>query len=162
MIFLPVISSVVLLASCKSMFDREFTVEVVFDNKTETEVQLISMGYVVNWEKSEGYSDTIIERTIPTNRNLILTIDLPTTEKKPEPPIGLSLFMYNNCLGDSVMLCFNDNKYLKYYQNNKEANEIYNLDNYTFVKINNTHFKYTYTITEEDYNNALPIENGEE
>lgn len=60
---------------------------------------------------------------------------------------------------DSVHIIFDSVKILKYTQeiDPEDTRSPYSGEGYTFKKIGENHSQYTYTITEEDYNKAVPI-----
>ncbi|MFV0289647.1 MAG: hypothetical protein ACK5IJ_01925 [Mangrovibacterium sp.] len=67
-------------------------------------------------------------------------------------------------LSDSVEITFGDTRKVNF---GKETKSPFNIiqavsDNYTLEIISEYYRTFTYTFTEDDYNNALPIEDGEE
>ncbi|WP_167616434.1 hypothetical protein [Maribellus sediminis] len=66
-------------------------------------------------------------------------------------PFGKSLI--------KASIVFNDSVRIDYFYNDTSSRNILIIDNYAGGKVSESTFRYTYTITEEDYNNALLIEN---
>lgn len=65
---------------------------------------------------------------------------------------------------DSVHIVFDNMKIVKYNQeiDPEDTRSPYSGEGYTFKKIGENHSQYTYTITEENYNNASAIVKAEE
>lgn len=60
-----------------------------------------------------------------------------------------------NLYSDSIVIRFDDNKVLRYSRNSLDTRNIFRKENYT-ENIENKNATYTYYITSQDYQNAVP------
>lgn len=150
--FLVVIS---LLSSCKTKSEYGATVEYVYSNQTDYNIELIARGTIRDI-KSSTVSDTTFEYNIKPHADINITFDFETNEKTLVEPSGI--IKQNDLLGDSIQVIFNMDRSLVFRKNVLGSEQIYEESYYTYTEVNNLSYKYTFSFTEDDYNNAVPIE----
>ncbi len=94
------------------------------------------------------------------NKSSIDTIFIFDGESYETTNVAIGYYSIFPGAGDSVEMIFDCERVVKYFpfvdDSNKYKN-VFSMEAYEKEKIKEGHFRFIYTITEEDYNNATPI-----
>lgn len=116
------------ISSCKKLIDTEFTAEFIYQNESNSNVEMTLMGEIV--ENEMVIEEKIKKYIISPDDNIKLKIVLPTNSKVTEMPTGI--LKQNNLLGDSLQISFDSRNTLMYYQDKTNNDSIYLESNYLY------------------------------
>jgi len=140
--FLIIGISIMLLYSCNSRIDRLKTVTYIYKNESENDLTL------------EIYNiDNIMFKSydIPSDSS----IETNTTQSEGGP----ALFYFEsttNSIGNSVIIRFSDNKCIYFFKDNLDKIfDVKEYDNYSEDLLNRDEYTLFYTITNQNYNDAI-------
>lgn len=136
------------LLLCSCIKETEVTIDTIIVNMSGHKVTYAAFGVHA--------SDAMYENPV--------IISIEDGEQATERRTGMGGANVFPESSDSVHIVFDSIKALKYNQEIDPADtrSPYSGEGYTFKKIGENHSQYTYTITKEDYNNAIPIEEAGE
>ena len=119
---------------------NEYTVK----NISEHEVKLL-IYYRISLDNI-SFTDTSIIFFLPTNDKLTKSY----INRQVESPFGL--------LNDSAYVIFDSVRQIIYRDNDGQSRNILETESFSGDKVDDYLYQYFYEITDEDYNNAVPIE----
>ena len=116
------------ISSCKKEVDSEFTAEFIYQNESNSNIEMTLMGEIV--ENEMLIEEKVKKYIISPNNNIKFEIVLPTNNKVTDMPSGI--LKQNNLLGDSVRINFDSGKTLMFYQDKVNSDSIYLETNYLY------------------------------
>lgn len=116
------------ISSCKKEVDSEFTAEFIYQNETNSNIEMTLMGEIT--ENETVIKEKIKSYIIAPDDNIIFEIVLPTNSKITEMPTGI--LKQNNILGDSVRINFDSGQTLRFNQDKFGNDSIYLETNYQY------------------------------
>lgn len=143
-IFIAIIGS--LFFSCGKM-EPYTNVEFVVDNTSKYNVELEFFRFVIQ----SGHHIKDITFSIPEKSEIKIIYLDDMGSSIDGFPIGV--------IPDSVFITFNNVKRIVYRQNDLKKKSILDITSYSKSEIDEHNNKYTYSITDEDYENAIEIIN---
>ncbi len=151
MVFLLGIS---FLNGCKTFSEYYYSVEYAFCNNTEHQIEIRSFGNIISTNKK------LISQFINKGDTITVIFEGEISEEYREMETELTYLIDNlkayRFFGDSSKVYFDQKRYLRISVEDK--NFIYNKSRYTSTRKGDREFKHLFVFTEEDYNNAIPIE----
>lgn len=118
----------IIISSCKKETDYEFIAEFIYQNESDSNIEMILMGEIT--ENETLIDEKVKKYSISPNTDIKFIIALPTNTKITEMPT--EILKQNNLLGDSVRINFESGETLVFYQDKASNDSIYLESNYSY------------------------------